>query len=89
MASARDLRKKIRSIQNTRKITHTMEMVATSKAKRAQDRIKATSYFIEEALNFAHANADRLKQVVAAADAESTVGRAQATRAAIRTGGLI
>ena len=54
-----------------------------------EDRIKATNYFIEEALNFAHTNADRLKQIVAAADAESTIGRAQATRAAIRTGGLI
>ena len=54
-----------------------------------EDRIKATNYFIEEALNFAHTNADRLKQIVAAADAESTIGRAQATRAAIRTGGMI
>jgi hypothetical protein len=54
-----------------------------------EDRIKATNYFIEEALNFAHTNADRLKQLVAAADAEALVGRPQATRAAIRTGGLI
>jgi hypothetical protein len=54
-----------------------------------EDRIKATNYFIEEALNFAHTHADRLKQIVAAADAEALVGRAQATRAAIRTGGLI
>jgi hypothetical protein len=54
-----------------------------------EDRIKATNYFIEEALNFAHAHADRLKQIVAAADAEALVGRAHATRAAIRTGGLI
>ncbi len=42
MASARDLRKKIRSISNTQKITRTMEMVATAKSKRAQSRIEAT-----------------------------------------------
>ncbi len=41
MASARDLRKKIRSISNTSKITRTMEMVATAKSKRAQGRIVA------------------------------------------------
>lgn len=41
MASARDLRKKIRSISNTSKITRTMEMVATAKSKKAQSRIVA------------------------------------------------
>jgi hypothetical protein len=54
-----------------------------------EDRIKATSYFVEEAMNFAHQNADRLKQAVAAADAESIVGRPLATRAALSTGGLV
>ena len=43
MASAKDLKKKIRSIGNTRKITRTMEMVATVRSKQAQDRIKATT----------------------------------------------
>lgn len=43
MASAKDLKKKIRSISNTKKITRTMEMVATVKSKQAQDRIKATT----------------------------------------------
>lgn len=42
MASARDLKKKIRSISNTAKITRTMEMVATAKSKRAQSRVEAT-----------------------------------------------
>lgn len=41
MANARDLRKKIRSISNTAKITRTMEMVATAKSQRAQSRIVA------------------------------------------------
>ncbi len=54
-----------------------------------EDRINATRYFVEEAMNFAHENADRLKQAIAAADAESIVGRPMATRAAQTTGGLI
>lgn len=54
-----------------------------------QDRILATNYFIEEAMNFAHQHADRLKQIVAAADAETLVGRNLATRAAQTTGGII
>ncbi len=37
----RALKRRIRSIQNTRKITKTMELVATSKMKRAQDRVAA------------------------------------------------
>ncbi len=41
MAKARELKGRIRSVQNTRKITRTMEMVATSKLKRAQDRVAA------------------------------------------------
>ena len=39
MAKPRELRRRIRSIQNTRKITKTMELVSTSKLKRAQDRV--------------------------------------------------
>ena len=41
MAKPRELRRRIRSVENTRKITRTMEMVATSKLKRAQDRVIA------------------------------------------------
>jgi len=37
----RELRRRIRSVQSTRKITKTMELVATSKLKRAQDRVIA------------------------------------------------
>ncbi len=38
MASNRALKSRIRSITNTRKVTRTMELVAASKMKRAQDR---------------------------------------------------
>src|SRR5579862_8129648 len=41
MAKGRELKGRIRSFENTRKITRTMEMVATSKMKRAQDRVVA------------------------------------------------
>jgi F-type H+-transporting ATPase subunit gamma len=41
VAQARELRRRIKSVQSTRQITKTMEMVATSKLKRAQDRVIA------------------------------------------------
>lgn len=45
MAKGRELRGRIRSVENTKKITKTMEMVATSKLKRAQDRVAAARPF--------------------------------------------
>jgi F-type H+-transporting ATPase subunit gamma len=42
VARARELRKRIKSVESTRKITRTMELVATSKLKRSQDRVVAT-----------------------------------------------
>jgi F-type H+-transporting ATPase subunit gamma len=41
MAKGRELKGRIKSVENTRKITRTMEMVATSKMKRAADRVGA------------------------------------------------
>lgn len=41
MAQARDVLRRIKSVRNTRKITRTMELVATSKLKRATDRMLA------------------------------------------------
>ncbi len=41
MAKPRELRRRIKSVLSTRKITKTMELVATSKLKRAQDRVVA------------------------------------------------
>ncbi len=41
MAKVRELRRRIKSVENTRQITRTMEMVATSRLKRAQDRVVA------------------------------------------------
>ncbi|HEX9107586.1 MAG TPA: ATP synthase F1 subunit gamma [Longimicrobiales bacterium] len=41
MAKTREIRRRIRSIEKTRQITKTMEMIATSKLKRASDRVAA------------------------------------------------
>ncbi|HEX9053343.1 MAG TPA: ATP synthase F1 subunit gamma [Gemmatimonadales bacterium] len=47
MAKGRELRGRIRSVRNTRKITRTMELVSTSKLKRAQDRVFAARPYAE------------------------------------------
>jgi len=47
VAKAREIKRRIRSIDNTRQITKTMEMVAASKLKRAQDRVVAARPFDE------------------------------------------
>ncbi len=41
MAGAREVKRRIKSVDNTRQITRTMELVATSKLKRATDRVYA------------------------------------------------
>ena len=47
MAKGRQLKGRIRSVQTTRKITRTMELVSTSKLKRAQDRMVAARPYAE------------------------------------------
>jgi hypothetical protein len=54
-----------------------------------EDRIKATNYFMEEALNFAHQNAARLKKIVAAADRSRVTGAVLATTAKFKRGGMV
>jgi F-type H+-transporting ATPase subunit gamma len=53
MAGSKEIRNKIKSVQNTRKITKAMEMVAASKMKKAQDRMRATRPYVEKAFNIA------------------------------------
>ncbi|NVK29590.1 MAG: F0F1 ATP synthase subunit gamma [Gammaproteobacteria bacterium] len=48
MAAAKEIRTKIRSIQNTQKITKAMQMVAASKMRRAQERMQATRPYAEK-----------------------------------------
>ena len=49
MASVQDLRRRIRSIRNTRKITKAMERIAASRILKAQQRVNAGVLSPEEA----------------------------------------
>jgi F-type H+-transporting ATPase subunit gamma len=51
MAGSKEIRNKIKSVQSTRKITKAMEMVAASKMKKAQDRMRATRPYVEKVFN--------------------------------------
>jgi len=48
MAGAKEIRSKIKSVQNTQKITKAMEMVAASKMRKAQDRMYASRPYAEK-----------------------------------------
>ncbi|HUF13716.1 MAG TPA: ATP synthase F1 subunit gamma, partial [Longimicrobiales bacterium] len=48
MAKTRELKRRIRSVTKTRQITRTMEMVATSKLKRASDRVHAARPYAQQ-----------------------------------------
>lgn len=48
MASLRDIRKRIRSVKNTQKITKAMKMVAAAKLRRAQESVEAARPFADK-----------------------------------------
>jgi F-type H+-transporting ATPase subunit gamma len=62
MAGSKEIRTKIKSVENTRKITKAMEMVAASKMRKAQDRMRAARPYAEKIRNVAahlsHANSE-------------------------------
>lgn len=47
MPGSKEIRSKIKSVQNTRKITKAMEMVAASKMRRAQERMRSGRPYVE------------------------------------------
>ena len=53
MAGSKEIRTKIKSVQNTRKITKAMEMVAASKMRKAQERMRAARPYAEKIRNIA------------------------------------
>jgi len=53
MAGTKEIRTKIKSVQNTRKITKAMEMVAASKMRKAQERMRAARPYAEKIRNVA------------------------------------
>ena len=62
MAGAKEIRTKIKSVQNTQKITKAMEMVAASKMRKSQDRMNAARPYSDKIYNvvqhLAHASTE-------------------------------
>src|SRR3954463_7280805 len=53
MPGSKEIRTKIKSVQNTKKITKAMEMVAASKMRKAQDRMRHARPYSEKVRNIA------------------------------------
>jgi F-type H+-transporting ATPase subunit gamma len=78
MAGSKEIRTKIKSVQNTRKITKAMEMVAASKMRKAQERMRAARPYAEKIRNVAahisHANPEYKHPFLVARDTVQRVG---------------
>jgi len=78
MAGSKEIRTKIKSVQNTRKITKAMEMVAASKMRKAQDRMRAARPYAERIRNVAahisHANPEYRHPFLVERDSVKKVG---------------
>jgi F-type H+-transporting ATPase subunit gamma len=78
MPGTKEIRMKIRSVQNTRKITKAMEMVAASKMRRAQERMRMARPYGEKIRNVAahisHANPEYRHPYLVARDTVKRVG---------------
>jgi F-type H+-transporting ATPase subunit gamma len=78
MAGSKEIRTKIKSVENTRKITKAMEMVAASKMRKAQDRMRASRPYAEKIRNVAahlsHAQAEYNHPFLIKRDVVKTVG---------------
>jgi F-type H+-transporting ATPase subunit gamma len=53
MAAGKEIRGKIKSVENTKKITKAMEMVAASKMRKAQDRMRSARPYSDKIRNIA------------------------------------
>jgi F-type H+-transporting ATPase subunit gamma len=78
MPGTKEIRMKIRSVQNTRKITKAMEMVAASKMRRAQERMRAARPYADKIRNIAahisHANPEYRHPFLVSHDTVKRVG---------------
>ena len=78
MAGSKEIRTKIKSVENTRKITKAMEMVAASKMRKAQERMRASRPYAEKIRNVAahlsHAQAEYNHPFLIKRDVVKTVG---------------
>src|SRR5437867_12597732 len=78
MPGTKEIRMKIRSVQNTRKITKAMEMVAASKMRKAQERMRHARPYGEKIRNVAahisHANPEYPHPFLVARDTVKRAG---------------
>ncbi len=78
MPGSKEIRTKIKSVQNTRKITKAMEMVAASKMRRAQERMRTARPYGEKIRNVAahisHANPEYRHPFLMARDTTKRIG---------------
>ena len=78
MPGTKEIRMKIRSVQNTRKITKAMEMVAASKMRRAQERMRHARPYGEKirivAAHISHANPEYRHPYLVSRDSVKRVG---------------
>src|SRR3989337_2834803 len=78
MPGTKEIRVKIKSVQNTRKITKAMEMVAASKMRKAQDRMRHARPYGEKIRNVAahisHANPEYRHPFLVERDSVQRVG---------------
>jgi F-type H+-transporting ATPase subunit gamma len=78
MAAGKEIRTKIKSVESTRKITKAMEMVAASKMRKAQDRMKSARPYAEKiarvATHLAYAHPEYKHPFVIARDSVKRVG---------------
>src|SRR5438046_6964225 len=78
MPGTKEIRMKIRSVQNTRKITKAMEMVAASKMRKAQERMRHARPYGEKIRNVAahisHANPEYRHPYLVDRDSVKRVG---------------
>jgi F-type H+-transporting ATPase subunit gamma len=78
MAAGKEIRGKIKSVENTKKITKAMEMVAASKMRKAQERMRAARPYAEKirdlAANLSQATPEYKHPFMVAHDGAKTVG---------------
>jgi len=78
MAAGKEIRGKIKSVENTKKITKAMEMVAASKMRKAQDRMFAARPYSDKirniTANLSKANPEYTHPFLVKTDASKTVG---------------
>jgi len=92
MAGSKEIRNKIKSVQSTRKITKAMEMVAASKMKKAQDRMRAARPYVERlfaiAMHISKANTEYKHPFLVKREAVKRVGAIVVTTDKGLCGGL-